>query len=197
METARGSRVEHWLKCPHKTCCSYYLVYVTGDDVARIARTLAVPPWSFTVALPCEATDVGAFALDKSPARHRLALSRTRIAEGQQPFCTFLVRAVDGAARCGLGPGRPAPCRSFPVQLVDGALASEMSGCTCDWSQVALDDPADVEALRAEERARNAYGAIIAAWNDYVATVSETVHLTHQDFCRYLLDAYSPTASAS
>lgn len=185
------SRIDHWLRCPNKTCCSHYLVYLTGDDVARIARTLAVPAWSFTVALPSEPEAIGAFALDASPARHRLALVRTRLAPEDAPYCTFLVRASDGAARCGLGVGRPAPCRSFPAQMVDESIVFESSGCTCDWSHVRPDD-ADIELLRAEESARNVYASVIATWDDYVSRLAPETTLTHRDFCRYLMDAYTP-----
>jgi len=188
------SRIEHWLRCPKKTCCSHYLVYVTGDDVARIARTLAVPPWSFTTALPSEPDEIGAFALDASQARHRLALVRTTFAPEEQPGCTFLVRASDAAARCGLGAGRPAPCRSFPSQLVDEALGFETSGCSCDWSDV---EPgaADIELLRAEGAARTVYASVVATWNDYVRTLAPDPALALRDFCRYLMDAYAPSGA--
>jgi Fe-S-cluster containining protein len=166
-------------------------VYVTGDDVTRIARTLAVPPWTFTVAIASDADAPDAFALDHSGERHRLALVRTRIAPEDAPFCTFLVRATDGAARCGLGDGRPAPCRSFPAQLVDGAVRFENSGCTCDWSGVTAGDEADADLLRAERSSRETYAHVVEAWNGYVAQQSEAIQLTHRDFCRYLMDAYA------
>jgi len=185
------SRVERWLRCPEKTCCSYYTVFVTGDDLTRIARTLAVAPWTFTAALPCRPEEFGAFALDKSEKRFRAALVRLRFEEHEKPICTFLVRAPDGAARCGLGEGRPATCRSFPAQLVDNRIQFETSGCTCDWSQVPP-SAADAELLRAEERTRGSYTSVVATWNEYVASVAAAAEFTYQDFCRYLLDAYSP-----
>ena len=185
------SRLDRWLRCPDKTCCSYYTVFVTGDDLARIARTLAVPPWTFTAALPCRPDDLGAFALDKSDKRFRAALVRVRLEEGDKPFCTFLVGTSHGAARCGLGAGRPATCRSFPSQLVDNQIQFETSGCTCDWSHVAP-AAADEQLLRAEERDRERYSGVVATWNDYVAGLSLSAELTYQDFCRYLLDTYSP-----
>jgi hypothetical protein len=166
-------------------------VYVTGDDVVRIARTLAVPPWTFTVAIASAIATPDAFALDRSEARHRLALVRTRVAPEDPPFCTFIVRATDGAARCGLGDGRPAPCRSFPAQMVDGAVRFENSGCTCDWSNATIDEAADAELLRAEQVSRETYARVVAAWNGYVLQLAETVELTHRDFCRYLMDAYA------
>ena len=163
---------------------------MTGDDLARIARTLAVPPWTFTAALPCGSEELGAFALDKSEQRFRAALVRLRLHEEDKPFCTFLVRTPDGAARCGLGEGRPATCRTFPAQLVDGEIQFETSGCTCDWSNAA-GDPGDQDALRAQERARERYATVVASWNDYVAHMIEPGTITYEDFCRYLLDTYS------
>jgi Fe-S-cluster containining protein len=186
-----NARVDHWLRCAEKTCCAYYVVYVTGDDVVRIARTLSVPAWTFTAAMPSEATLPDAFALDGSGNRHRLALVRTQLETGTRPFCTFLVRATGGAARCGLGEGRPAPCRTFPSTLVDGAIRFDHAGCTCDWSAVVADEDADRELIFAEERAREKYARIVGAWNDYVGGFAATVELTHRDFCRYLMDAYS------
>jgi Fe-S-cluster containining protein len=186
-----SARVDHWLRCAEKACCAYYVVYVTGDDVVRIARTLAVPPWTFTAAMPSDEARPDAFALDQSGKRHRLALVRTRLQPDTQPFCTFLTRAMDGAARCGLGEGRPAPCRSFPANEIDGEIRFENSGCTCDWSGVTPDQNADRALLSAEETARNRYAEVIGAWNDYVGRFAEPIELTHRDFCRYLLDAYS------
>ncbi|MHB8146766.1 MAG: YkgJ family cysteine cluster protein [Vulcanimicrobiaceae bacterium] len=184
-------RSERWLRCPVKTCCSYYSVFVTGDDVARIARTLAVPPWTFTAALPCRDEELGAFALDRSDKRFRIALVRIRVSAENEPFCTFLVRVPDGTARCGLGAGRPATCRTFPAQLIDGGIQFETSGCTCDWSG-AVGDSQDTALLRAEEQARRRYAAVVTAWNDYVARLAEPAGITYPDFCRYLLDTYSP-----
>jgi Fe-S-cluster containining protein len=186
-----NARVDHWLRCAQKTCCAYYVVYVTGDDVVRIARTLAVPAWTFTAAMPNEEARPDAFALDHSGSRHRLALVRTRLQPDTRPFCTFLVRATDGAARCGLGEGRPAPCRSFPANEIDGAIRFENAGCTCDWSGVTADESADRALLSAEGQAREKYGQIVAAWNDYVGRFADPFELTHRDFCRYLMDAYN------
>jgi Fe-S-cluster containining protein len=184
------SRVARWLRCPEKTCCSYYTVFITGDDLTRIARTLSVPPWTFTAALPCGPDDFGAFALDTSDRRYRAALVRLQLEEGSKPFCTFLIRASDGAARCGLGAGRPATCRSFPAQLVDGAIQFATEGCTCDWSHV-TPDAGDQQLLRAEEQARERYTHFVATWNEYVANLNRPAELAYPDFCRFLLDTYS------
>ncbi|HET9392480.1 MAG TPA: hypothetical protein VFO29_02985 [Candidatus Rubrimentiphilum sp.] len=163
---------------------------MTGDDLARIARTLAVPPWTFTAALPCGIGEFGAFALDKSDQRFRAALVRLRLREEDSPFCTFLVRTPGGAGRCGLGEGRPATCCTFPAQLVDDEIQFETSGCTCDWSGVA-GEPGDRDALRLQEEARQRYVAVVESWNEYVAQTTQPGTITYEDFCRYLLDTYS------
>ncbi len=69
-------RVEHWLKCREKSCCSYYVV--TGADATRIARTLSVPPWDITVAVACADEPPDAFVLANG-TRHRLALARVAL----------------------------------------------------------------------------------------------------------------------
>lgn len=115
---------------------------------------------------------------------------RVRLEETDKPFCTFLIRATDGAARCGLGAGRPATCRSFPAQLVDHQIGFETAGCTCDWSRI-TPDAADEQLLRGEEQARGRYASFVATWNDYVANRNQTAELTYPDFCRFLLDTYS------
>jgi Fe-S-cluster containining protein len=182
-------RVEHWLACREKSCCSYFLVYVTGDDAARIARSLAVPPWQITAAIEADASFPDAFALARG-MRYRLALVRTQFPGEAQPECEFLVHAADGAARCGLGEGRPMPCRSFPAQLVDGEVRYALEGCTCDWSDVAIEADRDTALLRAEVHARERYAVVVAQWNAYVDTLERTVDVTHRDFCRFLMDAY-------
>ena len=141
--------------------------------------------------MPCNAEDLGAFALDKTGSRFRAALVRVRPDEKQTPYCTFLVRAPGGAARCGLGEGRPVTCQTFPAQVVDGEIQFETSGCTCDWSNAA-GDPGDQDALRAQEQEREHYATIVASWNEYVAQLAGSAKITYEDFCRYLLDTYSP-----
>src|ERR1035437_9236625 len=131
--TATIPRVEHWLRCREKRCCSYALVIVTGRDLARIAHTIGVAPWSFTTAIAAPADADDAFALDTSPRRWRLALSRIQFERSASPQCVFLLRLPGGNARCGLGEGRPAACRAFPNE--GGAET-----CSCSWDGVPLDD---------------------------------------------------------
>lgn len=151
---------------------------------------LAVPPWVLTAAVDADALQSDAFALDASGKRYRLVLVRTRFSEGAEAACEFLIQTPEGSARCGLGEGRPRPCRSFPAQLIDGEVRFSNEGCSCDWSGVQSDDEADTDLLQAEVRARAAYAGVVLTWNAYVASLDPSVALTHRDFCRYLMDAY-------
>ncbi len=189
--------MQHWLECREKSCCSSLLVLVTGDDVARIARRLGVAPWEFTLPVDASPEDAMGFALDRTDRRYRLALARVRL-DDAPAACTFLIRAKGGAARCGLGELRPAPCRSYPAQIVDGAIAFAIDRCTCDWSQIGARDGSsdDLALLRAEERARAIEARLAEAWNAFVLTLEpSSLPLAHRDYCRHLLDRYGSDAT--
>jgi Fe-S-cluster containining protein len=177
------------LQCREKTCCTYYAVYLTGDEIVRVARTLDAPPWTFTIAVPAEVT-ADAFALDHSALRYRAAL--TKLPDGDdRERCIFLLRLSDGTARCGLGESRPTPCRTFPVELHEGALRVSAAGCTCrTWTLEDIDPEADRALLQAESRARAEYAGFVGNWNAYVAAAG-TERFDYPDFCRFLLDQYA------
>lgn len=179
------------MRCREKTCCTYYAVYLTGDEIVRVARTLDAPPWAFTIAVPSTAPADDAFALDGSALRYRAAL--TKLPDGgARERCIFLLRLEDGTARCGLGESRPAPCRSFPAELHEGALRVSAAGCTChDWSLEDIDAENDRALLQAEARARSEYGRLVANWNAYVEATAGGERFAYADFCRFLLDQYA------
>ncbi len=183
------SRVSHWLHCSRKDCCSYSRIFVTGSDVVRIARSLSLEPWRFTVPIraPDDADD--GFILDASGARFRLALAR-RAAAGSPNggTCAFLL-PLAGGARCGLGPLRPDACRLFPLHVEDEAIGIEPTGCTCDWADEAPDGDAPA-ALESSRKARAQYAGLVARWNAFVRSQPEAVSLEARDFARFLLDAY-------
>jgi len=176
------------LRCREKTCCTYYAVYLTGDEIVRVARTLDAPPWAFTIAVPSEASP-DAFALDHSALRYRAAL--TKLPDGtDRERCIFLLRLSDGTARCGLGDSRPTPCRTFPVELHDGAVRVSAEGCTCrTWSLEDIDAEADRALLQDDACARDVYAGFVGNWNAYVAA-TEIESFSYPDFCRFLLDQY-------
>lgn len=155
----------------------------------RIARTLDAPPWTFTTAVPAEAAG-DAFALDAGALRYRAALTRS-CADAAADACIFLLRLSEGTARCGLGASRPAPCRTFSVELHSGALRISAEGCTCEaWPSKVIDPEADRALLLAGSRSRDQYVGFVRTWNAYVTT-AEPERFTFPDFCRFLLDQYA------
>jgi Fe-S-cluster containining protein len=165
-------------------------VYLTGDEIVRVARTLDAPPWAFTIAVPTADPADDAFALDHSALRYRAAL--TKLPDGaERERCIFLLRLSEGTARCGLGESRPTPCRTFPTELHEGTLRVSSAGCTCrTWSLDDIDPDADRALLLADSRARAEYAGFVHNWNAYVAAV-ETEGFSYPDFCRFLLDQYA------
>jgi Fe-S-cluster containining protein len=179
------------LRCREKHCCTFYAVYLTGDEIVRVARTLDTPPWTFTIAVPTADAADDAFALDHSTLRYRAAL--TKLPDGaERERCIFLLRLSDGTARCGLGESRPAPCRSFPSELHEGELRVSAAGCTCrDWSLDDIDVESDRALLLAESHARAEYAGLVRNWNAHVAAATVSEPFAYQDFCRFLLDQYA------
>lgn len=179
------------MRCREKNCCTYYAVYLTGDEIVRVARTLDAPPWTFTIAVPAAGVAGDAFALDRSALRYRAAL--TKLPDGaERERCIFLLRLADGTARCGLGGSRPAPCRSFPVELHEGALRVSAEGCTCrSWSLEDIDPESDRALLLAESNARAEYAGLVANWNAHVAATAGAESFSYPDFCRFLLAQYA------
>ncbi|MBV9440073.1 MAG: hypothetical protein JOZ24_08800 [Candidatus Eremiobacteraeota bacterium] len=140
-----------------------------------------MPPWLFTVPVPCDAAADDAFVLAPAGPRYRLALGRTHF-PGEDPHCAFLVRLPDGSTRCGLGELRPRTCRDWP-------LKGPTPLCTCDWSDIAGDDDSPVAEPVQRDVERDRYAGVVAGWNAYVEA-SGGEQLTHRDFCRHILGAY-------
>jgi hypothetical protein len=86
-----------------------------------------------------------------------------------------------------LGDGRPLPCRTFPLS---GFGDADLSGCTCDWRGVALDDEAGYRDLDALAASRTAYRNVVARWNHRVASNDVDASLTLRDYLRFLMAAY-------
>jgi hypothetical protein len=90
------------------------------------------------------------------------------------------VRLADGAARCGLGTDRSRPCRLVSPDL-----------CSCHRPNEG-DGPFELRERAELAEARAVYCAHVQRWNAFVAS-DKSVTYVHRDFCRFLLDAYSPT----
>jgi hypothetical protein len=192
-----ATKEQRWLTCAEKRCCYATTVYPSGADIHRIATTLFVPPWHFTVAVRTADGAPDGFALDRSPARYRAALAKGTPAHAGAEPCTFLIFALDGAARCGLGELRPGPCKSFPSYLVDGEVRLIDDVCSCrQWTLADVDRDAEKELLLQEARDRATYRRVIENWNGFVSRESGEEALEYADFCRYLLDAYAQLADA-
>ncbi|GAA0330250.1 hypothetical protein GCM10010151_20100 [Actinoallomurus spadix] len=180
-----------WQACRAKTRCARGARHVTGADIVRISRTLAVEPWQFTQTAPAVAGDPTGIVLDKG--RRRVFLKLANAMHG----CVFSVRTPSGATCCGLGDVAPASCRIFPAATKDGApeVRSE-PGCDCrEWKLEDLDQEALTETLRTWSADRDHWFEVVARWNA-LATESDE-DLSIEDFQRYLLEAqYAREAGA-
>jgi Fe-S-cluster containining protein len=195
-----GSHKEElWLQCRDKACCWNRTVYPTGADVQRIAKSIFVSPWHFTVALRADGEAPDAFALDHSAKRYRMALAKGGPPQHGGPTpCTFLIRTPDGTERCGLGDLRPATCHSFPCSLVDGKIRLANDMCTCrTWTADDIDVEGEAALLRAQVTAQETYHRIVASWNERVRTSPDPERFELEDFGRYLLDAYAKIEGAA
>jgi Fe-S-cluster containining protein len=182
-----------WLSCAAKSCCSYYTVYPSGADIWRIATTLQILPWEFTEPVPAEASAPDGFMLDATNCRFRAALRKQEWQGSGAAPCAFLLRLYDGAARCGLGDLRPAPCHTFPSFLVNNTLCLKNDGgCTCRrWALTDIDIDEERNGLVAEARDRRHYMEVVHDWNAFVQSAPKGETYEYPDFCRYLLDAYA------
>jgi len=152
--------------------------YVTGADIVRIARTLALEPWHFTQTAPAAADDPTGIVVDEG--RRRVNLRLANAAHG----CVFLVRTLSGVGRCGLGDLAPAACRVFPADPAADAPAALRE--PKDSAEPELDQQL-AEALRGWAADRDHWYEVIARWNAQAANSGGTYGL--EDFQRYLLEA--------
>lgn len=188
------TKEERWLGCARKSCCRDTIVYPSGADIYRISTTLLVPPWDFTIALPAPDKAEDSFSLDRTGARYRAALAKSDSTHA----CTFLIFAMDDAARCGLGALRPGPCHSFPSYLDQGEVRVMHGVCSCrNWTVDDVDAERERELLLAQARERETYQGVVGSWNAFVARAADEGPYGYPDFCRYLLDAYAQVAHAT
>jgi len=179
-----------WLACKEKTCCSVRVVFVTDRDVARIASAMHVEPWSFLAYYETPPRP-DAFILDASGQHYCLALAKQPTRRTVTPApCIFLVQTRDRYRRCGLGDLRPAACKTFPSEIVEGVLHLALqSGCSCrTWSHGDVDIEAESTIARWREAELSDYCSVVARWNDLVlARQAGDDEFDLDDFCAYLL----------
>ncbi|NSC24339.1 hypothetical protein FM076_25590 [Streptomyces albus subsp. chlorinus] len=106
-----------WQSTRAKKLCYRGPRLVTGADIVRISRTLALEPWHFTQTAPAAANDPTGVVLDN--ARRRVNVRIANAAGG----CVFQVLTLEGTGRCGLGEVAPLSCRMFPT--VPGRAAGQ------------------------------------------------------------------------
>jgi hypothetical protein len=156
---------------------------VTGADIVRIARTLALEPWHFTQTAPAAADDPTGILLDRG--RRRVVLTLANAAHG----CVFSIRTPSGAAYCGLGDLAPTSCRIYPVDASGGApTIRHEPGCDCrEWTLEDLNPALLTAALRTLAADHDRWFKLIARWNALVIDSNEELGI--EDFERYLLEA--------
>jgi hypothetical protein len=199
MEATVAARAA-WQACREQNRCSRRPVGVTGADIVRISRTLAVEPWRFTQTAPAAVDEPGGIVIDKG--RRRVTLTLANAAHG----CVFLVKTASGASYCGLGDVAPLSCRLFPYDPTTGdpptdgppaadpptdgpataePITGHPSGCRCpERTQPNLED------LRSWAADQAHWYETVARWNRLPigAAAAET---DIRDFQRYLLEAHA------
>ncbi len=184
-DAPRSRRAYAWLSCAAKRCCERGKVELTTADVVRIARGLAVEPWSFAELTPSAHDAAAGVELDQSGQQRRLVLATG--AAG----CVFLIRTSSGAGRCGLNDLAPAACRMFPADpaAVDVTVRANPS-CVCrEWTKRDLDADELTGTLEAARRDRAESQELVERWNAYVRRARPDVSVLSEDFLRYALDA--------
>ncbi len=182
-----------WQACRAQNCCSRGAADVTGADIVRISRTLAVEPWFFTQTAPATFSDPAGIVLDKG--RRRVTLTLANAAHG----CVFLLKTASGASCCGLGDIAPVSCRLFPADPMTGdpttvdpatadpatadPIAGHPPGCRCrERTEQHLEDRCGWAADQAH------WHETVARWNRQFADAKAHA-VGIKDFQRYLIEA--------
>ncbi|MFF4172325.1 YkgJ family cysteine cluster protein [Streptomyces sp. NPDC001744] len=182
-----------WQSSRAKGLCYRGPRLVTGADIVRIARTLALEPAHFVQTAPAAADDPTGVVLDN--ARRRVNIRIANAAHG----CVFHVRTLEGSGRCGLGEQAPLTCRMYPVvPRTDGGAGppdaeTAPRGNADDGGPGRPGRPLDAEGLAWAERRwaadRDHWFEIVAHWNDLPKDVEDPPGA--EDFQRYLLEAHA------
>lgn len=154
---------------------------MTGADIIRISRTLALEPWHFTDSSPAAVDDPTSIVVDGG--RRRVNLKLANAAHG----CIFMVKTLSGASICGIGDLAPTSCRAYPANLPTNTLSRSQS-CRCtEWSEQDIDQDRLAEAQREWAADRDHWYQVVARWNAIAARSGESLGL--EDFQRYVLEA--------
>jgi Fe-S-cluster containining protein len=175
-----------WLSCREKRCCHNTRVIVNGRDIWRIARTLDLAPWDFTLYCAAHPQAADAFQLEPGGVTYQIILSKRGSIGARGAPCTFLWKLADGHAQCGLGALRPIACQCYPAMLVEGALCVDSAACSCRrWSLLDVDAAAERIQLNQMLAETAAYAALVARWNRGLREAR-----SYREYCDYLLRTY-------
>ena len=176
--------------CVGCSCCFGLLIDVTGSDVHRLARSLALDPNAFVGSCTSDETDddIG-FSLEAGGPTYTLVLrqragahDRALIAEHGRP-CTFLLGPVGGATRCGVYADRPRACRSYPAEVLAGeVVVRSIARCPVGTKVVGRAWRDDV---RNEQIEGDLHRIVVWRWNRHVYMADRPQRLG--DYLRYLL----------
>lgn len=188
-----------WQSSRAKDLCYRGPRLVTGADIVRISRTLALEPTHFTQTAPAAANDPTGVVLDN--ARRLVNLRIANAAHG----CVFHVRTLEGTGRCGLGELAPLACRMYPVAPRTDGDASPLGaedmprGNADDGEPGRPGRPLDTDGLAWVERRwaadRDHWFEIVAHWNDLPKDVGDPPDV--EDFQHYLLEAHAAREAGS
>ncbi|WP_428934090.1 hypothetical protein [Streptomyces sp. ACT015] len=170
---------------------------VTGADIVRISRTLALEPWHFVQTAPAAANDPTGVVLDN--ARRRVNVRIANAAHG----CVFHVLTLEGTGRCGLGELAPVSCRMYPAvpgrddeaDAADaGAGREHPTGAEPeDEGPGTVGRPLDAAGLARARRDwvadRDHWFETVRRWNELDKGPGDPPGI--EDFQRYLLEAHA------
>ncbi|MFJ6104383.1 hypothetical protein ACIQHY_25675 [Streptomyces sp. NPDC092359] len=192
MDTVAGADGA-WQSARAKGLCYRGPRMVTGADIVRIARTLALEPAHFTQTAPAAANDPTGVVLDN--ARRRVNLRIANAAHG----CVFHVRTLEGTGRCGLGELAPVVCRMHPAVPGPESGASPPDAEGTPDGDAEQDGPGtpgrplDAAGLARAERRwaadRDHWFETVARWNALSKDVEDPPGI--EDFQHYLLEAHA------
>lgn len=159
-DSAPSARAE-WHASRTENLCVRGARYVTGSDIVRVSRALALEPWHLTQTAPAAADDPTGIVTNGGRRRVNL-----RLANG--PYgCVFLLRTAGGLGHCGLGELAPVSCRAFPAQLGEGAPAgtTKSRGGSGQLTEADLDQELLADAKRGWTADRDHWFEVVERWN--------------------------------
>ena len=186
-----------WLSRRADTHCVRGPRDVTGADIVRVAKALAIEPRHFTQEAPAAVDDPAGIVLDNG--RRRVMLTMANAAQG----CVFLLRVAGGEGRCGLGDLAPLACHIFPLD--PRSAPGGPAGADDEAAEIGPVGPdlavppdltpaqvAEVQRTWADDQAH--WHEAVGRWNRGAGRPDDKP-LGSWDFQRYLLEAQAARAA--